>query len=122
MNGRRTGGLIVAGVGVGLVGTAVALVLAPLPPSPPGPEPARTLYRVHCATGHGAAGGGDSWRARLLFLRPGDLASPALAALPDRYLVELVRHGGSAYGQPGMPSFGFVLTDAEIEAVVLYVR
>jgi mono/diheme cytochrome c family protein len=77
---------------------------------------------MHCATCHGAAGRGDSWRAWLLFLRPGDLASPALATLPDRYLVELIRHGGSAYGKPGMPSFGFVLTDAEIEAVVLYVR
>jgi mono/diheme cytochrome c family protein len=77
---------------------------------------------MHCATCHGAAGRGDSWRARLLFLRPGDLASPTLATLPDRYLLELVRHGGSAFGKPGMPSFGFVLTDAEIEAVVLYVR
>jgi mono/diheme cytochrome c family protein len=122
MIGRRSVILIIAGLGLALAGTAVALVLAPLPPSPRGPEPGRTLYQTHCATCHGAAGRGDSWRARLLFLRPGDLASPALATLPDRYLVELVRHGGSAYGKPGMPSFGFVLTDAEIEAVVLYVR
>lgn len=122
MIGRRTVMLIVAGLGLALAGTAVALVLAPLPPSPRGPEPGHKLYQMHCATCHGAAGRGDSWRARLLFLRPGDLASPALATLPDRYLVELVRHGGSAYGKPGMPSFGFVLTDAEIEAVVLYVR
>jgi mono/diheme cytochrome c family protein len=122
MIGRRTVMLIVAGLGLALAGTAVALVLAPLPPSPRGPEPGRKLYQMHCATCHGAAGRGDSWRARLLFLRPGDLASPALATLPDRYLVELIRYGGSAYGKPGMPSFGFVLTDAEIEAVVLYVR
>ena len=122
MIGRRAFAAIVAGLGLALGGTAVALVLAPLPPSPRGPEPGRTLYQTHCATCHGAAGRGDSWRARLLFLRPGDLSSPTLSPLPDRYLVELVRHGGSGFGKPGMPSFGFVLTDAEIDAIVQYVR
>ena len=117
MTGRRTLAVIGAGLGLALAGVAVALVLAPLPPSPRGPEPGRTLYQTHCATCHGATGRGDSWRARLLFLRPGDLSSPAMAPLPDRYLVELVRHGGSAFGKPGMPSFSFVLSDAEIEAV-----
>jgi mono/diheme cytochrome c family protein len=105
-----------------LAGTGVALILAPLPPSPRGPEPGRSVYQVHCATCHGVAGRGDSWRARLLFLRPGDLASPAMAPLSDRYLTEVVRHGGSSFGKPGMPSFGFVLSDAEIEAVIQYVR
>jgi mono/diheme cytochrome c family protein len=57
-----------------------------------------------------------------LFLRPGDLASPAMASLPDRYLADLIRHGGSSLGKPGMPSFGFVLSDAEIDALVQYVR
>jgi mono/diheme cytochrome c family protein len=122
VTGRRTLAVIGAGVGLALAGVAVALVLAPLPPSPRGPEPGRTLYQTHCATCHGAAGRGDSWRARLLFLQPGDLSSPAMAPLPDRYLVELVRHGGSAFGKPGMPSFSFVLSDAEIEAIVQYVR
>jgi mono/diheme cytochrome c family protein len=37
-------------------------------------------------------------------------------------LADLVRHGGSSFGKPGMPSFGFILTDAEIEAVIQYVR
>ena len=122
MTGRRALAAIVAGLGLALAGTAVALVLAPLPPSPRGPEPGRTLYQAHCATCHGVAGRGDSWRARMLFLRPGDLSSPAVAALPDRYLTDLVRHGGSTFGKPGMPSFGFVLSDAEIEAVIQYVR
>jgi mono/diheme cytochrome c family protein len=113
----------VAGVAVlALVAAGVVLVRAPLPPSPRGPEPGRALFQTHCASCHGAAGRGDSWRARLLFLRPGDLASPALASLPDQYLAELLRHGGSTFGKPGMPSYGFVLTDAEIEAVIQYVR
>jgi mono/diheme cytochrome c family protein len=113
----------VAGVAVlALVAAGVVLVRAPLPPSPRGPEPGRALFQTHCASCHGAAGRGDSWRARLLFLRPGNLASPPLASLPDQYLAELIRHGGSTFGKPGMPSYGFVLTDAEIEAVIQYVR
>jgi mono/diheme cytochrome c family protein len=45
-----------------------------------------------------------------------------MASLPDRYLADLIRHGGSSLGKPGMPSFGFVLGDAEIDALVQYVR
>jgi mono/diheme cytochrome c family protein len=122
MSARRILIAAVAGLVLILAGTAVALLVAPLPPSPRGPEPGRTLYQTHCATCHGAAGRGDSWRALLLLLRPGDLSSPALAALSDRYLADLVRHGGSSFGKPGMPSFGFVLSEAEIEAVIQYVR
>jgi mono/diheme cytochrome c family protein len=107
---------------VAMVAGAVALVRAPLPPSPRGPEPGRRLFQAHCATCHGAAGHGDSWRARLLFLRPGNLADPAMAPLPDQYLADVIRHGGSTFGKPGMPSFGFVLSEAEIEAVIQYVR
>jgi mono/diheme cytochrome c family protein len=97
-------------------------MLAPRPPSPPGPEPGRTLYQAHCATCHGARGRGDSWRARLLLLRPGDLTDPATAALADSYLVDLLRHGGSMFGKPGMPSFGAVLGPGEIDAVIQYIR
>jgi mono/diheme cytochrome c family protein len=122
VTGRAVAWGAAAVVGLALLGAGVALVRAPLPPTPRGPEPGRTLYQQHCATCHGAGGRGDSWRARLLFLRPGDLASPALASVPDRYLADLIRHGGSSYGKPGMPSFGFVLSEAEIEAVVHYHR
>ncbi len=113
------------GVGVAaaaLIATAVLLIQAPVPPSPRGPEPGRALYQAHCATCHGRAGRGDSWRARLLFLRPGDLGSPAMVSQADQYLVDLIRHGGSTFGKPGMPSFGFVLSEKDIEAVVQYVR
>jgi mono/diheme cytochrome c family protein len=116
-----TAGVVVLALAA-LVAGAVALVRAPLPPSPRGPEPGRALFQAHCASCHGAAGRGDSWRARLLFLRPGNLASPAMASLPDQYLADVIRHGGATFGKPGMPSFGFVLSDAEIEAVIQYVR
>jgi mono/diheme cytochrome c family protein len=107
---------------VAMVAGAVALVRAPLPPSPRGPEPGRSLFQTHCATCHGPAGRGDSWRARLLFLRPGNLADPAMASLSDQYLADMIRHGGSTFGKPGMPSFGFVLSEEEIDAVIQYVR
>lgn len=121
MRARRAVAVLAAAVGL-LVGGGAALLWVPLPPSPRGPEPGRTLYERYCATCHGARGRGDSWRARLLFLRPGDLASPATAALTDQYLADIVRHGGATFGKPGMPSFGFVLSDAEIEALVQYLR
>jgi mono/diheme cytochrome c family protein len=105
-----------------LAAGAVALVLAPMPPSPRGPEPGRTLYQQHCATCHGPDGRGGAWRARLLFLRPGDLASPATATLTDQYLGDIIRHGGATVGKPGMPAFGFILGPGEIDALVGYLR
>jgi mono/diheme cytochrome c family protein len=45
-----------------------------------------------------------------------------MASVPDQYVADLIRHGGSTFGKPGMPSFGFVLAEKEIEAVVQYVR
>jgi mono/diheme cytochrome c family protein len=119
---RRALGWATLGAILILAGGGGWLMLAPVPPSPRGPEPGRSLYQAHCATCHGASGRGDSWRARLLFLRPGDLTSPATATLPDQYLSDLVRHGGATFGKPGMPSFGFVLTEAEIQALIQYVR
>jgi len=106
---------------LGLAGAIAAVALAPSPPGPPGPEPGRALYRSHCATCHGADGRGGSWRARLLFLRPGDLADPG-ATLEEPYLTEIIRRGGADFGKPGMPSFGFTLSEADIRGLVAYVR
>ncbi len=105
-----------------LVALLVVLLFAPLPASPPGPEPGRSLFHAHCATCHGSDGRGGSWRARLLFLRPGNLAAPETAALPDQYLTDIIRQGGSTFGKPGMPSFGFTLSEGEVQALVAYLR
>lgn len=107
---------------LGLAAAITAVVLAPLPPGPPGPEPGRALYQSHCATCHGTDGRGRSWRARLLFLRPGNLADPQAPALPETYLTEIIRRGGADFGRPGMPSFGHVLSEGEIRALAAYVR
>ena len=118
----RVLGWTAAGLVAVLAGATAALLLAPLPPAAPGPEPGRTLYQAHCASCHGPDGRGRSWRARLLLLRPGDLASPEAADWPEPYLPDMIRHGGSSLGKPGMPSFGFVLTEAQISDVVRYLR
>lgn len=114
-------------VGLGLVGLGVLLGVFRLGRPAPGPavEPGsgRALYLVHCASCHGESGRGESWRAWLLLLRPGDLTDrERMRALSDQYLFDIIKHGGSSFGKPGMPSFGFHLSDEEVRALVAYLR
>lgn len=109
----------IAAVGI-FAGGLAWLLDTPRPPA--GAARAERLYYALCATCHGADGRG-SWRARLFLISPGDLADPArLAALPDRYLFDLIKHGGAPIGRPGMPAFGAALADDEVRALVVYVR
>ena len=80
------------------------------------------LYLSQCATCHGADGRG-SWRARIFLMRPGDLSDPRLMdRLPDDYLFTLIKNGGATLGKPGMPSFGYHMTDEQIRELVRYLR
>ena len=111
--------------GGGLVIVGIAIGLFTLPPGGPitDSRPGAALYRAHCATCHGVSGRGDSWRARLLFLHPGNLTdAKAMRAFSDDSLFQIIKHGGASFGKPGMPSFGFYLSDEEIRALVSYVR
>ena len=59
----------------------------------------------------------------LFLLRPGDLTDPTRArAHSDRYLFDIIKHGGAPIGRPGMPAFGAQISDADVQAVVGYVR
>lgn len=114
---------VALGVGIVAGGTALGLLAVPQGGPQTDGRPGAALYRAHCATCHGVSGRGDSWRARLLFLRPGDFTDPkAMRALSDDFLFQIIKHGGSSFGKPGMPSFGFHLTDEEIRSLVAYVR
>jgi mono/diheme cytochrome c family protein len=114
---------IIVGCGVVLVGLAVGLLAFPEGPPVNSSHPGAALYRTHCVTCHGVTGRGDSWRARLLFLRPGDLTDPtAMGTFSDEALFQIIKHGGSSFGKPGMPSFGFHLSDDEIRSLVAYLR
>jgi mono/diheme cytochrome c family protein len=104
-----------------LGGSLLALLFLPHP-VPKTATPVQRLYLSNCATCHGANGHG-SWRATIFLIRPKDLTDrQAMAQLSDEYLFNLIKHGGATIGMPGMPAFGYHLTDDQIRALVAYVR
>ena len=104
-----------------VVGSALALLLLPHP-VPRNATPAQRLYLRYCAECH-AANGHGSWRAALFLLRPGDLSNPrTLGPLSDEYLFDLIKQGGASFGTPGMPAFGYHLSDEQIRELVRYIR
>jgi|SRR5258707_581829 mono/diheme cytochrome c family protein len=88
---------------------------------PAGAPRAQRLYYAYCAECHGVDGRG-SWRASLFLLRPSDLTDPRVAAQSDRYLFDIIKHGGATIGRPGMPAFGAQLSDEDIQLLLGYVR
>ena len=114
--------LIIAGPSLLLlIASVLALLLVPYPISKRAPPPQRA-YLTYCAECHGADGRG-SWRATLFLLRPGNLADPrSIAERSDEYVADLVKHGGAPIGKPGMPAFGYHLSDDQIQSLVAYVR
>ena len=66
--------------------------------------------------------GRGSWRASLFLLRPSDLTDPRVAVQSDRYLFDIIKHGGASIGRPGMPAFGAQLSDEDIQLLVGYMR
>ncbi|SHI35515.1 c-type cytochrome [Wenxinia saemankumensis] len=90
----------------------------------------RALYEAHCASCHGAQlEGQPDWRRPL---PSGRLPAPPHDACghtwhhPDRILFRIVREGTAAIVGGGyesdMPGFGGILSDAEIEAVLAYIK
>ena len=91
-------------------------------PDLPGGARGQSAYAQHCASCHGASGKG-SWRVWLFLVRPGDLTDARkMSQAGDQYLFDLIKNGGATIGKPGMPSFGFHLTDEEIRDLIAYVR
>ncbi len=82
------------------------------------------LYHKNCAACHGEAGKGDGPAAAALNPKPKDLADKAyMATLSDKYLLDLVRKGGTGMGKsPLMPPMGSALTDDQIQDVIAYLR
>ena len=104
-----------------VVGSFLALIFLSHP-IPKTATPVQRVYLGECASCHGANGHG-SWRASIFLIRPGDLADPrTIEGRTDEYLFDLIKHGGATIGKPGMPSFGFHLSDAQIRELVRYVR
>lgn len=112
--------LVVVLAAIGIFTSGLAWLLdTPRPPA--GASAAERLYLGLCSTCHGPDGRG-SWRAALFLIRPGNLADGDVVRRSDEYLFDIIKHGGSAIGRPGMPGFGATLSDAEIKELVRYVR
>jgi cytochrome c553 len=104
-----------------IIGSILVMLFVPHP-VPKTASGGQRLYLTHCATCHGADGRG-SWRATIVLMRPGNLADPRLMdRLPDDYLFTLIKNGGATIGKPGMPSFGYHMTDDEIRELIRYLR
>jgi mono/diheme cytochrome c family protein len=113
--------LLAAVAAIGVFTGGLAWVLTDARP-PAGATRAQRLYYAYCVECHGVDGRG-SWRAKLFLLRPGDLTDHArIGAESDRYLVDLITHGGATIGRSGMPAFGAQLSDDDIALLVRYVR
>ena len=111
--------LAIAGIGI-FTGGLAWLLTDPRPPA--GAARGERLYYAYCTECHGRDGR-SSWRAALFLLRPGNLADPErMATHSDQYLFDIVKHGGAPLGRPGMPAFGYHLSDADIDALVAYLR
>jgi len=112
--------LVAAVAAIGLFAGGLAWLLTDARP-PAGAARAQRLYYAYCVECHGVDGRG-SWRAALFLLRPGNLASPRVAAESDRYLFDIIKQGGAPIGRPGMPSFGYHLSDDDITELLKYIR
>ena len=105
-----------------LVGGSLGALLFLPHPVPKTATAVQRIYLSRCAECHGANGRG-SWRATIFLIQPGDLADPAvMSQLSDDYLFGIIKNGGATIGKPGMPSFGYHLTDLEINALVKHLR
>jgi mono/diheme cytochrome c family protein len=111
---------VVALAAVGIFAGGLAWLLE-TPTPPPGAAREARLYYRFCVTCHGVDGRG-SWRAALFLLRPHDLTDASVRAHSDQYLFDIVKTGGAPVGRPGMPAFGSTFDDADIAALVRYVR
>lgn len=88
------------------------------------------VYRMHCAACHGAKlEGQPNWRQRLpggRFPAPPHDASGHTWHHPDRLLFNITRNGIERYAPPGyqsdMPAFGGKIPDADIWAVLAYIK
>ncbi len=114
--------LIILGPSGALLVASVLVMLFVPHPVPRTATHTQRLYLANCAPCHGADGRG-SWRATIFLMRPGNLADPRTTdQLSDDYLAALLKNGGAPLGKPGMPAFGFHLSDTETRELIAYLR
>lgn len=82
------------------------------------------VYRRWCGACHGASGEGVPARTTRLEVPPAPLAECRTStAEPEALWVDIVKHGGAAYGLSlDMPAYGEAATHEQIVALVRYVK
>jgi cytochrome c553 len=81
-------------------------------------------YATYCAPCHGTQGNADGPLARLLVPKPARHSEAAfMDALPDDYLLRLLKDGGPASGKsPLMGAWGRALSEQQIVDLIAYLR
>ena len=97
-----------------LLATVTAVVLPALPLFAAGPD-AAAVYKSKCAMCHGANGGGDTPTGKSMKVR--DLRSEEIQKLKDEEIEKSIESGKGK-----MPGYKSKLSDAEIDALVQYIR
>ncbi len=87
-------------------------------------ERGKTLYRVYCTQCHGVGGDGKGVNAAALSVQPRDhTATGEMSARTDEDLFKAIKGGGKAVNKSVlMPNWDANLSDADIHALVAYLR
>lgn len=112
---------------------ALAFVATPALAQPPAAQTGAALYGEHCAACHGAQlEGAPDWQRRGpdgLFPAPPHDETGHTWHHGDGFLFAYTKHGGQAVlddlgvaFESGMPGFDGILRDAEIEAILTFIR
>jgi putative copper export protein/mono/diheme cytochrome c family protein/peroxiredoxin len=120
------GGTLLGAIGLGLVGSALAVDAYPttyrrpdVPYQAASIEQGARIYQQHCTTCHGATGTGDGPDGRGLPRRPANLRAEHVGAHTAGDLYWWITHGIPAGGMPG---FGPRLSEEERWGLVNFVR
>jgi mono/diheme cytochrome c family protein len=127
LSGRKHAIFLLVLAGVVVAGTLLWIVVFPHGTATPAATelpPGRALYGAHCAVCHGPTGKGDGPGASVVRQRMRDFTdAAAMREVSDRFLFDMIKKGSSQFGRSNaMPAWGMKLSDAEIRAVVAYIR
>lgn len=88
------------------------------------PAKGKEKFNQICASCHGPTGHGDGPAAAALNPKPRNLSDAKyVSTISDDQLFKTIKEGGSAVGKSAlMPPWGSVLSDADIQNVIAYLR
>jgi len=117
-------GMSVAAAALGLALWAGAAAAADLPAGPPGEGEGADLYRTYCVQCHGIRGGGNGVNVRDMSVQPRNHTdAEGMGGISDQEAFKAIKEGGPAVTKSVlMPPWGGVLSDAQIQELVTYLR